>query len=368
MLNMILGLIPTLCVIGVLIFIHELGHFVCAKLSGVMVEKFSIGFGPEIAKWKKNGTVYALSLIPFGGFVKMSGESIEEKSEATLAKTDFLAQSVFKRFMIVFSGPLMNYVLAIVFLFFVFIIGKPSIAPVVGELVEEYPAKAAGMQIGDEIVAINGQDVSTWDDMRTIINESTNEVVTVDVLRDEKIVYLSIRPNTVEEKTPFGDTHTSKKIGIVPSDETVFVKYGIKGAAVEALKTTYRITTLTYYSLYKIVIGQLNPKSISGPLGIMVITAKTAEKGMLYLMQLTAFLSISLAIFNLLPIPALDGGHLFFILWEAIMRKPVSFKLQERFAQVGFTALMVLMVLIFWNDAVNFDLVDKIKNLIPFIR
>ncbi|MBU1862596.1 MAG: RIP metalloprotease RseP [Candidatus Omnitrophica bacterium] len=368
MLGIIQNIVPTLVVLSVLIFIHELGHFLFAKLSGVAVEKFSLGFGPELIKFSYKGTVYALSLIPLGGFVKLAGEVLEDRKEGELKPTDYLSQSLIKRFAIIFSGPCMNYLLAFILLIIVFMSGSPSIAPVIGDIIDNFPAQEAGIIVNDRVIAVDSVEVSTWDEMRKAIGISHNEVITLQVLRGDEERSITLMPKVVSETNAFGDEIHARKIGVVPGDESVFIKYSFPDAVKEAAVSTYSITTLTYRALYRLVTGRLTPRALSGPLGIIMITNRVAKQGIVTLMQFTAFLSISLAIFNLLPIPALDGGHLFFIIFEAIFRKPVNFKLQERFAQVGFTLLMVLMLFVVWNDAINFNLIEKIKQIIPFIK
>jgi len=315
-----------------------------------------------------NKTEYAIAIVPFGGFVKMAGETLEDKEEGCLEGTDFLSQNIFKRFMIIFSGPLMNYALAIFLLFLVFCAGKPTLAPIIGGLVEEYPAVEAGVTAGDVIVSVDGVSVNTWDELRDFIAASKNEFIELNIEREGTLTDIQVLPIIVTEKDLFGDEQTLRKIGIYPSEETVIIEYSFPEAVAESFKTTFAITGLTFKSIARLVTGRLHPKALSGPLGIMVITSKAAKRGLIYLTQLTALLSVSLAIFNILPIPALDGGHLFFILCEAIVRRPIPFKLQERFAQVGFVLLMVLMVFVVWNDAINFALIDKLTKYIPFVK
>ena len=368
MLDVLFNVLPTVIVLGVLIFIHELGHFVCAKIAGVTVEKFSIGFGPVILKKEYGGTVYAISLIPLGGFVQMAGETLEDKKEDALEPTDFLAQSVKKRFAIVFAGPLMNYVLAFFFLVIVFLCGKPVVAPIIGGLVEDYPAQHAGLCAGDVIVEINGDKILSWDDIQTKINNATSRSVNVFVSRKDETLSFSLEPQVSVGQNIFGDSVEAKKIGVYPGEDVVYVKYGLFDSFKQAAIMTYSITMLTYESIFRLVSGRLSMKALGGPLGIVAVTSKTAKRGIVSLMQLTALISISLAIFNLLPIPVLDGGHMLFILCEVLLKKPVSFKMQERLSQVGFILLMALMVFVSWNDMVKLNVIEKIRDIIPFIH
>jgi len=358
MLELMWSIIPTVVVLGILIFVHELGHFLVAKKSGVKVEKFSIGFGPVIAKVTKGDTEYALSLIPFGGFVKMAGETYEDREGEDIQPSDFLAQSTFKRFLIILAGPVMNYVSAIILFFMIFFVfGNPHVEPVVGSFSEEFHvAEQAGLEIGDYIVSINDIEISDFSDVPPAIVFSNEDNLHVIVVRngEEHIVDIAL------QRTAQGNV--IRKIGIKPNDTILYVRYGFFDSIGKSFQTTGAITKLTGMSLYWLVRGKLSLNAVSGPIGIMQLAKRSAKRGLVPILQLMALLSVSLAFFNVLPIPALDGGHLFFILIEAIRRKPVSFHMQERFAQVGFLLLMLLMVVITWSDISKIGVISRIKD------
>jgi regulator of sigma E protease len=362
--NVIIAILPTIFVLGVLITIHELGHFVCAKASGVNVEKFSIGFGPEVLKFKRKGTVYAISLIPLGGFVKMAGETFDERQGEQLKKDDFLAQNTLKRFLILFAGSFMNYVLAFALLIIVFIAGAPMVGTTIGDILQDSPAYDHGLIKGDKILSINGTEVQNWVDMTDLIQGSAGQALTFELRRDQSELALTFEPKKVESKDIFGDVHTVYQIGVASGDEIFYTKYSFGEALLEAWRGLMSLTVLTYKSIFRLLTGRLSLKVMSGPLGIIDMASKTAQKGIIPLFQLTAYIGVFLAVFNLLPIPALDGGHLFFLVLEVIFRKPVSYYVQERCTQVGFFLLMCLMAFVVYNDIDRFGWVDAIKSFV----
>ncbi len=363
--NVFMNILPPFVVLGILIFIHEFGHFIVAKLSGVCVEQFSIGFGPEIFKVKKGDTLYSIAMIPFGGFVKMAGESYEDLKGKEPSKRDFLGQPLLNRFLIVFAGPLMNYFLAFVFLIIAFMAGAPSFQAVIGETIEGYPADVSGIMGGDKVLSVNGAEVNSWPEMQHAIFSAEGESVSLEILRGDKIITLNVPLFEKSADDGKGGKKTYKVIGVMPK----IIKGDIIHSVVLSGKSIFFLTEHIFRSLGKLITGKVSPKQLSGPLGIMIISSKVAKKGLIDLIVFTAFLSVSLAVFNLLPIPALDGGHIFFMLLEAIMGRPVSFELQGKIAQGGFIFLMCLMVLIIYNDVLNnADFFAKIKNMIPFLK
>jgi len=366
MLATILKIVQSICtpliVLGVLIFVHELGHFLFAKLSGVRVEKFSLGFGKELWKLKVKETEYILSLVPLGGFVQMSGESIEDKKVDELEPHDFLRQGPFKRFMIVVAGPMMNILLAFIFFFVVLFFGGASMSNTIGDLVADHPAQKAGIQINDKVVAIDNQKVNSWPEMQLLIRESSDETVAITVVRNSEEKELVLTPLSLDAVDKDNNPTTVRVIGVLPSTMEGNVLHSFTEAGVNVVVVSRYILT----SLFKLATGRLSPKMISGPVAIMVISSDVAKQGFIALINFMALLSLSLAVFNLLPIPALDGSHLFYILCECILRRPISFKLQERMSQIGFACLMVLMVLVSYNDILNN--LSKFTKLLPFVQ
>lgn len=362
MFNLIASIIPTVIVLGVLIFVHELGHFLACRMSGVKVDAFSIGFGPELLHWTAKGTRFSLSIIPFGGFVKPAGESFDEVNDNGLKDSDYLAQPIPKKMFIVAAGSVMNYILAFVLFFSIFMVGKPTLATVIGDFVEDYPAAEAGLEIGDEIVAVDGIEVETWGELTSEIAEVKKSEIALTVLRDGNAEVITVSPKFEEVKDVFGDTHYIPRVGIVPEEQFIEERYGFFDSLKYSWQTLTGTTAITYKALYRLITGRLSFKNVAGPIGIMALTKKASSMGFTYLMQLTALISATLAVINLIPFPALDGGHLLFLLIGAVRRKELSFKIQEKITQIGYVALIFLMVFVVYNDLVNLKVLPKVKN------
>lgn len=366
--NFLLSIIPTLIVLGILIIIHEFGHFIACRLCKVKVEKFSVGFGPEIIHWQGKETRYAISLFPLGGFVKPAGESVGELQDSAPRPGDYLAAPVLSRIIIVTAGVVMNYVLAFVIFVVIFMMGRPVPGTTIGGFVEGYPAAVSGLAEGDTILQINEKPVASWMDLTETLEALPDGPIALIVERKNELgqiapVALSVVPQTEEVKDLFGEVHRVKRLGITPHPESrQFERYGFVKALGMSWQTEKYLTVMTHKAIFYLITGRLSVKSISGPIGIISMTGDAAKLGFPYLLQLTATLSVSLAVINLLPIPALDGGHLFFLLIEAIRRKQLSLVVQERATQVGFMLLMALMVFILYNDLVNLDVFAKIKG------
>jgi regulator of sigma E protease len=359
-------ILPTLVILGVLISIHELGHFLACRLTGVKVEKFSIGFGPELLAWQGKETRYSLSIIPFGGFVKPQGESEEEvKVRGNQLPGDFLAAPVLSRAFIIVAGVVMNYLLAYVLFVFVLTSGRPMPGTKIGGFVEGYPAQMSALKEGDIVKSINGTNVANWQDMLFEISKTKGEPIVFSVLREDQAQTISLLPKVEMGKDIFGSVQKVPKVGIKAApDYYIIERYEFKKAMVEGWRLEWRLTCLTYEALWRLVTGRLSLKTVSGPIGIVAMAHGAVKMGLVAVLQFTAVLSLSLAVINLLPIPALDGGHLFFIILEIIFRRPVSLRVQERITQAGFYFLMALMVLVVFNDLANFGLLEKLKTLI----
>jgi regulator of sigma E protease len=360
----ILGMLPALIVLGILIFIHEFGHFLACRMTGVKVDKFSIGFGPEIVKIQGPETRYAISLIPLGGFVKPSGETAEEVGPEGLKPYDFMAKGTGVRFFIAFAGILMNFLLAYALFAGVYMIGKPVLKSMIGGFVEGYPAQGSGLAAGDEVLAVNGAEVRNWKELTDRINGLGGEKVSLAVSRAGERLNVDIAPKIEEVRDVFGKAHRLARIGILPPEEFTVEKYPPVRACAEAGRTLFSFSATTFKAIGYLATGRLSLKAVSGPIGIFSITNKTAKMGMVHILQLTAFLSASLAVFNVLPFPPLDGGMLLFITLEAVRRKRVSPKFQDAVTRAGFVILIALMVVVMVNDIANLEIVGKLKNII----
>ncbi|MDD2680460.1 MAG: RIP metalloprotease RseP, partial [Candidatus Omnitrophica bacterium] len=304
-----LGLAIFLFILSVLIVVHEFGHFIIAKKIGVRVEQFSLGFGKVLFRKKKSGTDYTVSAVPLGGFVKMAGDNLEEYS----GKPDeYFSQAPGKRFWIIFCGPLLNYVLGILLFWMIFFIGYPTLTTKIGGLIDDFGAKQAGLQAGDVITAIDGRKTETWEDIQKVIyTRKTAEAVDVSFLRLGKESTVNVRLKEKVLENQIGQKRKVGLLGISPFNEVIKVRHGFFKSFGLGLRKSWDLTVMTYAALGRLVTGRLSMReSMTGPLGIFFITSKAAQLGVVAILHLMAVLSISLAIFNLLPLPILDGGHI----------------------------------------------------------
>jgi regulator of sigma E protease len=427
--------------LGVLVFIHELGHFLTAKWLGVRVLKFSLGFGKKVIGRKRGETEYQIAAIPLGGYVKLLGESPDEEVPESEQSCSFTGQSVIRRMLIVGAGPVMNLLLALVIFPLVFMIGiqQPSYLstkPVIGWVEPESPAAEQGFRPGDQIMAINGRSISDWESltiriltspgekltieferdgrmmskrlvpipaaetgagmagfqpsvpkmvvnrvveggpaaeagirtgdfilsvngspnqdyltMRKLIEKSAGKSLAVDIRRGEQVLSLTMTP-VLDPEEPVG------RIGIqftpgFPDIDFVTRSYGLLQAVERGGHEVVRLTRLTFAVLGKLITRKLSFRHVGGPISIVQIASQAAESGFISLLQFAAFISLNLAIFNVLPIPVLDGGHLALLLVESIIGKPVSARKQEMAYKIGFTILIVLMLVVSYNDIVR---------------
>ena len=445
-------------VIGILILIHELGHFLVARWVGVGVERFSIGFGRVLVRWRGKETEYCLSAIPMGGYVKMMGEENPLEGGETLpydSKKAFALKPLWARFLIVFAGPGMNFVLAAVIVAVVLAsAGRPVWPAVAGRVAEDGPAAAAGLRSGDVITAIEGRPVSYWEDVDravaaangralalTVKRGDTTQTVQVTpqkttiqdpILREEKTAWeigasaksvpqissvgagspaetaglrpgdvvieiagqhvysredlieairarpgqvvaigveregrrltLNVTPNVVEDKSAKGEVvkvgRIEAQIGI---QAMTFVAYHPVPALWHGLTWTKDMTVMTIKGFGKLVVGTIDRSNIGGPIQIASMAGQQAREGLAPLAMFTAIISVNLAVLNLLPVPMLDGGHLFFFVIEAVLGRPLSLRKREAAQQVGFVLLMLLMVYALYNDVVRLNWFNFLK-------
>lgn len=334
---------------GFLIFIHELGHFLAAKISGVSVLKFSIGFGPKIIGKRIGETEYLLSAVPLGGYVKMYGEEVGD--EVIDEKRSFKHQPVYKKIFIVFAGPLFNIIGAVFLFWIVFVHGVPVLKPVIGEVMEGSSASLAGLKNGDKIVEIEGQKITNWFDMAQFIQQNPDRALNFKIERNGEIIQLKITPQAKEAKNIFGEKVIVGQIGIKPDEKAVFIKKEEPLTALnKAFHKCYEIVELTYLTIVKIFQRVVSTEVIGGPILIFQAAGKTAEQGLISFLSFAAIISINLGVLNLLPIPVLDGGHILFFLIEAVRRKPLSEKFIAASQKIGIAFLVALMILAFYND------------------
>jgi len=339
-------------VLGVLIFVHELGHFLVARLFGVGVEKFSLGFGPRLFGKKIGLTDYRVSAIPLGGYVKMMGEDPTSEMDPRDIPLSFTHKHVFKRMLIVAAGPAFNLLLPLLIFFGIFqISGTYILKPSIGEVQESSPARAAGLQAGDTITAINGTLVTNWDEMAALIAGSGGRSLSVTIQRPEWDGFtVTVTPQATMSKNIFGEDVQRYIIGISSAGEVVNQRLNPIASFVESVRQTYNITKLTIVSIVKMIQGTVSAKTLGGPIMIAEMAGQQAREGTLNLVFFIALLSINLAIINFLPIPVLDGGHLLFFLIEAVIRRPLNTRMREISQQAGIFILIMLMIFVFYND------------------
>lgn len=350
-------------ILSLLIIMHEFGHFIAARKNGVRVEQFSLGFGPQLFKKKKGDTEYSLSLFPLGGYVKMAGDS---RAEYKGLDYEYLSKPAGKRFQIIFFGPLLNYILGFLFFWFILFIGYPSLTTKVGALIDGYGAKDAGLQVADKIISVDGVKVNIWEDLqRQIQRRKLKDKVTLEVLRNNKELTFNVAIKNKVLDDQLGQKKALGIIGISPFDEVVEVRHGFFESAYLGVEKTVNLTVMTYKGLWMLVSGKMSMRdSMTGPLGIFFITSKAAKLGIVAVLHLIAVLSVSLAIFNLLPLPILDGGHLFLLGLEKLRKKALGIKAEEIINNIGFTLMISLALFVTYNDIIRLY-GDKISKLVP---
>ncbi|MBW2366483.1 MAG: RIP metalloprotease RseP [Deltaproteobacteria bacterium] len=338
-------------VLGVLIFFHELGHFLVARLFGVGVEKFSLGFGPRIFGKTIGMTDYRVSAFPLGGYVKMVGESPGDEIEPEKIGISFTHKHVAKKMMIVAAGPFFNLLLAMIIFFFIYMFsGLYELKPTIGSVGDGSPAQRQGLEKNDLIVAIDGVPIQTWNDLARIIAGSDGRSLTLSIDRSGTFLDIPVTPELSEAQNFFGEAVDRYVIGIIAGGDVFTREIGFLEAISESTLQTVSITKLTVVSIYKLIQGTLSRETIGGPIMIAQMAGQQAKEGAQNLAFFIALLSINLAVINFLPIPVLDGGHLFFFTIEAIIRRPLNTRMREVAQQIGIFVLLMLMIYVFYND------------------
>ncbi|OGC94457.1 MAG: RIP metalloprotease RseP [candidate division Zixibacteria bacterium RBG_16_48_11] len=337
-------------VLGILVFVHEFGHFLVARLCGIRVEKFSLGFPPKLISKKVGHTEYMISWIPLGGFVKLAGENPEESTGAN--PWEFLAQPVWKRSLVIVAGPVMNILLAILFFWGLLFFQGLEIAnyesTVIGQLSPSGPAEKAGLKPGDKILSVNGTPVTDFKQMAGIIYEQVEKPVLVVWERGGQVFQREITTFKEKEYNKKGESRYTGRIGISP--ETSHRSLNLFESLTGGIGVTSKLCGEIFSVLYGLITGTMSLKTLGGPIFIAQAAGQTAQQGISALLFFTALLSVNLAILNLLPIPVLDGGHLLFLAIEKIRRRPLSVKQRTVMQQVGMGFLLVLILFITYND------------------
>ncbi len=352
-------LVSFIIVLGLLIFVHEFGHFLLAKLFGVRVLKFSLGFGPSLAGTKIGETEYVLSAIPLGGYVKMFGENpAEQDVDPADVGGSFAAKPVWQRFLIVAGGPVFNLLFA-GFLFFVIFSINGLPVPVdttkIGAVSEKSPAAEAGLLAGDEILALSGTAIERWEELSERIREGNGEPVIFQVRRNDEVLEFSVTPTMSPVNNIFNEEVEKRYlVGITRAEEVVYEKISLARAVTAGGEQVWSWIYLTVMGIVKIIQKVVPASELGGPILIAQLAGKQMEAGWVNFLYFMAVISVNLGVLNLLPIPILDGGHLVFFSVEAILRRPLSIRVMERFQQVGMIMLGALMIFAFYNDIARF--------------
>lgn len=353
-------------VIGPLVFIHEMGHFLVARYFGVKVEVFSIGFGREVTGWTdKHGTRWKVGWLPLGGYVRfagdMNGASMEDPKWRALPASEragiFHAKPVGQRALIVLAGPLANFLAAIAILAsFAFVYGEVTRPPVIATVQPGSPAQKAGLQVGDRIVSINDRPVRSFDDVYPVVQDNTGTDIAFRIARDGSEISRSIVPVIVVEKDRFGNSYRIGRIGIAPSREAEIRDVSLPESVVIGAKRMVQILDRMISGIWQVISGHRSASELGGPIKIAQISGEAAVLGWQQFVYLAALISINLGFINLLPVPMLDGGHLSFYAVEAILRRPVSPRTMEIAFRSGMYALLALMLFVTLNDLASLGL------------
>jgi regulator of sigma E protease len=363
--GLLLGtVVPFLFVLTIVVFVHEMGHYLVGRWCGIGVKAFSVGFGPELLGFDdRHGTRWKLSAIPLGGYVKFTGDmnatsapdaaEIEALSEEE-RRVAFHTQPVWKRALTVLAGPVFNFLLTIAVFSVLFgTYGRTVIEPVVAEVVAGSAADSAGFKPGDRFVSVDGSRIETFADVQRYVSGRTDDALTFVMMRDGREVTLTATPKLTEQKDALGNTVKIGIIGVSTNQEVGqgrVVHYGPVEAVGEAIEETGSIIVRTGQFLKRFAFGREDKCQLGGPIKIAKMSGQAAQLGFLWLINLVALLSVGIGFLNLLPIPPLDGGHLLFHAIEAVTRRPVPERAMEAVYRIGLAAVLLFMAFVVWND------------------
>ena len=341
-----------IAVIGVLIFIHELGHFLVARLFGMGVRTFSLGFGPRLFSFTSGRTEYRVSAVPLGGYVSLVGQDAEDEStEGFPPSTWFIRRPAWQRTLVVAAGPLFNLALAWFLYSGIFLAhGRFETPAAVGQVTEASAAAKAGLMAGDVVVTVDGAPITYFRELQDKVEASQGKPLALTVRRSGETLPLTVTPDISSQKNIFGEDIKRPLLGIRSTQESVNIPLGPAQAVRDGLRQTWEVTRLTGQVFWKLVMGVVPVSSVGGPIMIAELVGKQSEQGLWSLAALTAMISVNLAILNLLPIPVLDGGHILFFLLETLFRRPLPEKVKAATTKVGFVMLLALMVMATAND------------------
>jgi regulator of sigma E protease len=369
--------LPFILVLSVLVFVHELGHYLVARWCGVKVETFSIGFGKEIIGFTdKAGTRWKFSLVPLGGYVQMFGDTDPASSNADLDKLNgltnnerkvaFFFKPVWQRALIVFAGPAINFIYAVLVMTALFTIqGQPYSPAIVGGLTTKGTAKQAGFELGDKVTRVNGQNIERFQQLQRLVTVNLGQEMTFDIERDGKQISLKAAPKVEEQTDRFGFRHQIGRLGIESlSGKMEIKKHTVLSGFVAASEETWSMTTATLRAIGQMISGTRSTEELGGIIRIGAYAKEFAKDGIMSLIMFSAIISVNLGLINLFPIPLLDGGHLMFYAWEATAGKPMHEKVREVGVRVGYGLVIMLMIYATFNDLSQLDFFKYLKNLV----
>ncbi|MCF6309400.1 MAG: RIP metalloprotease RseP [Sulfurimonas sp.] len=344
-----MSFLVSLLVLSALIFFHELGHYYAARLMGVNVQVFSIGFGRKVASFYRWGTEWKIAIIPLGGYVKMKGQDDADPTKKSYDDDSYNVKTPIQKIFILLAGPLANFVLAFA-LYFIIALGGPSIlSPVIGQVVKDSPAFVAGLETNDTIRSINATPITTWKEMAKII-ETSDGSLNLEVERAGFIQHIILSPKISDSTNMFNEVIQKKMIGIGSAGVSHKLDLGVSETLSYATEQTVFASTLIFSGLKKLIVGEVPAKELGGIISIVKLTSDATDAGWMSVLFFAALISVNLGVLNLLPIPALDGGHIMFNLYELIFRREASEAIIIKLTIAGWVILFGLMGLGIFND------------------
>ncbi|MBF0480894.1 MAG: RIP metalloprotease RseP [Desulfovibrionaceae bacterium] len=345
-------MVTVVVVLGGLIFIHELGHYLLARLLRIGVRTFSLGFGPKLLGFRRGMTEYRLSAVPLGGYVQLVGQDPgDEIPEGFRSEHRFDLRPAWQRALVVAAGPSFNFLIAWLIIFGLFLFqGRYELSPVVGQVQAGGPAEAAGFLPGDRIESIGGVPTRTWQDLRDAIAASGGSPLAMSIRREGAPVRLEVTPRVMTRKNIFGEDVSTSMIAVAPSGEIVVIPFSAFEAMGASADKTAEVVRVTGQGIWKLIVGVVPLDTIGGPIMIAQLISQQVDKGAADVLSLAAFLSVNLGLLNLLPIPVLDGGHILFYILEGVRRRPVNMRWQQITTRFGLALLLSIMALAVYND------------------
>ena len=345
-----MGIFTALIILSFLIFFHELGHFTAARFFGVQVDVFSIGFGKKLISRQIGKTEWTFSMIPLGGYVKMKGQDDTNPSFVSYDEDSYNVKRPWQKIVILLAGPFANFLLAFLLYLSISAIGVPKLLAVIGDINSTQPAYKAGVQIGDKITQINGDKIVYWEDIGKSIQKNPSQIE-ITLLRENRYIDLTIVPELQKVRNKFNEIVERKIIGIKPDiNATTTLTYGLNDGLEYAYLQTQNASMLIVKGLQKLLSGLVPMDQLGGVVSIVDVTAKASSVGIISLLFFTALISVNLGVLNLLPIPALDGGHIMFNLYEMITNRKPNEEIMYKLTLIGWAILLSMMILGLYND------------------